>query len=154
MLTFEKCPMWFGKLLRRSMENMTIDNLRSQAQTKVQEQNSTVFDSVVNGLIAAEIETRANLVRRCLPVYAELKSKLSKIQPKPTGFTLVDGKMVPITPVFTPQQSQEHKTLSENIAKFDSAFREAFDKANYEPLGKLLQQSQKPETTNVAVETN
>lgn len=96
---------------------------------------------LVRALTERELVKRVDLLDKALVKRAALQSELNNIRPpSKKSFALVDGKMVEVQAIYTPEEVKKHaeetkqhakklKEATEKLAKFDKLMESAFSGA-------------------------
>jgi hypothetical protein len=107
----------------------------------LQSSSSEVRTRLVSALTERELVKRVDLLDKALVKRAQLSNELNGIRPpSKKSFALVDGKMVEVQAVYTPEEVKKHaeetkqhakklKEATEKLAKFDKLLEWAFSGA-------------------------
>lgn len=112
-----------------------------EVASALQASTGEVRTRLVKALTERELVKRVDLLDKALVKRAQLHGELNNIRP-PTkkSFALVDGKMVEVQAVYTPEEVKKHaeemkqhakklKEATEKLAKFDKLLESAFNGA-------------------------
>lgn len=120
-------------------------NLQVDVSAKLAASGEAVRQSVIDVLVAKELEIRKVAVLSAMTEVESLSRNLMKIKPKPAGF---DESGNPVGgSVYTAEQVAERKKLTDQIDRFQSALTKAFEKGDWSTL-KDLTKTVKAEQVN------
>lgn len=95
-----------------------------------------VKDVIVEELTAQEIEKRAELVRKALPLIEQAQGELNKVNRPDVVVYDAEGKEKDKS--FSKNQIDTRKKAQEKVEKLNSALTEALTNSNFEPLKKAV----------------
>ncbi len=121
-----------------SNQTSTGAGVLAEVAAALQGSSGEVRGRLVKSLTERELVKRVDLLDKALVKRAQLQNELNGIRPPgKKGFALVDGKMVEVQAVYTPEEVKKHneelkqynkklKEATEKLSKFDKTLESAF----------------------------